>query len=350
MKKILVIEDDKVMRENTAEILELSNYEVTTAPNGKIGSVLAKAIKPDLIICDIMMPELDGYGVLLELSKDPSTSSIPFIFLSAKAEKSEIRKGMELGADDYLTKPFEDTELLKAIEIRFKKIELLKKEFSRDITGFNQFIDEVSGLKELQNLSKSRTASLYKKKEILFHPGDNPHYLYFLNRGKVKSFKSHDDGKDLITNIYVEGNFIGHVSLFEQKPYSETALVMEESEIYKIPKDDFLALVYRNRDVASKFIKMLSNQVSEQENHLLRIAYSTVRKRTAEALLHLLKRYPPKNNIASILVTREDLASMAGTASETVIRCLSEFKEDAFIEVHGREIIILNQKGLENIS
>ena len=88
MKKILVIEDDQIMRENTAEILELANFEVVTAPNGKIGAQLAKEIRPDLIVCDIMMPELDGYGVLHVLSKDNKTASIPFIFLTAKAEKS----------------------------------------------------------------------------------------------------------------------------------------------------------------------------------------------------------------------------------------------------------------------
>jgi CheY-like chemotaxis protein len=94
MKKILIIEDDQTMRENTAEILELAQFKVFTAPNGKIGSMMAKEVKPDLIICDIMMPELDGYGVLHVLAKDPKTASIPFIFLTAKAEKSEIRKGM----------------------------------------------------------------------------------------------------------------------------------------------------------------------------------------------------------------------------------------------------------------
>ena len=127
MKKILIIEDDKIIRENTVEILELAQYEVASAPNGKIGTALAKEIKPDLIVCDIMMPELDGYGVLYLLSKDPMTAAIPFIFLTAKAEKSEIRKGMELGADDYLTKPFEDTELLSAIQSRLKKVEALRK-------------------------------------------------------------------------------------------------------------------------------------------------------------------------------------------------------------------------------
>lgn len=349
MKKILLIEDDTIMRENTAEILELANFEVTTAPNGKVGCTLAKEKKPDLIVCDIMMPELDGYGVLHVLSKDPKTASIPFIFLTAKAEKSEVRKGMELGADDYLTKPFEDTELLNAIEMRFKKVEALKKEFSRDLDGINKFLDEASGLEELQSLSKSRPVSKYKKKEIIFHMGDKPHYLYFLNKGSVKSFKTHDDGKELITNVFKAGDFFGHVSLFEDKPYHDSALVMEDSEIFKIPKEDFLALVHKNRDVAQKFIKLLSNKVEEQEKQLLRLAYDTVRKRTAEALLYLLKKPGNTQKETSLRVTRDDLANLVGTATETVIRCLAEFKEDGFIEVNGREIQVINQKGLESV-
>lgn len=167
MKKILIIEDDTIMRENTAEILELAHYKVTTAPNGKVGCVMAKEMKPDLIVCDIMMPELDGYGVLHILSKDPKTSSIPFIFLTAKAEKSEMRKGMELGADDYLTKPFDDTELLNAIEVRLKKVEMIRNDFARDLNGLNHFFEEASGIQELQHLSKNRQPSRYKKKEVV---------------------------------------------------------------------------------------------------------------------------------------------------------------------------------------
>ena len=123
--KILLIEDNPDMRENTAEILELSGYEVTTAENGKIGVDLAQRTKPDLIICDVMMPVLDGYGVLYLLSKDNETAGIPFIFLTAKAERSDFRKGMEMGADDYVTKPFDDVELLNAVESRLRKSNLL---------------------------------------------------------------------------------------------------------------------------------------------------------------------------------------------------------------------------------
>ena len=114
-KKILLIEDNAEMRENTAEILQLAHYKVIAAMNGKEGVELAEKEEPDLIICDIMMPVLDGYGVLHMLSKNEKTASIPFIFLTAKAERTDFRKGMEMGADDYLPKPFEPRELLARI-------------------------------------------------------------------------------------------------------------------------------------------------------------------------------------------------------------------------------------------
>lgn len=124
MKKVLLIEDDFSLRENTAEILELSGYEVIMAPNGKIGADYAKAHRPNIIVCDIMMPEMDGYGVLQELSADDTTKHIPFIFLSAKTERSEIRKGMDLGADDYLTKPIDKSDLPNAVRKLLPEIKL----------------------------------------------------------------------------------------------------------------------------------------------------------------------------------------------------------------------------------
>src|SRR5690606_17586885 len=126
MKKILLIEDDTALRENTAELLELSGYEVFTAPNGKIGIEKVKSGNPDIIICDIMMPEIDGYGVLKAVSSEESSKNIPFIFLSAKTEHKEIRKGMDMGADDYLTKPFNEVELLSAVESRLAKASILE--------------------------------------------------------------------------------------------------------------------------------------------------------------------------------------------------------------------------------
>ena len=121
MKKILVIEDEPEMRKNLLTILRLEKFEPVGAENGKAGITFAKSMKPDLILCDVMMPEIDGFGVLKALRADAATASIPFIFLTAKGEKIDVRSGMNLGADDYLTKPVDKTDLLSAITSRFTR-------------------------------------------------------------------------------------------------------------------------------------------------------------------------------------------------------------------------------------
>jgi two-component system, OmpR family, alkaline phosphatase synthesis response regulator PhoP len=118
MNSILIIEDETLIRENTAELLTLNNYQIQTAANGRIGLAMLEAHHPDLILCDVMMPELDGYGVLTHLRQSPQLQTIPFIFLTAKADRPEMRYGMNLGANDYLTKPFTTSELLTAIKTR----------------------------------------------------------------------------------------------------------------------------------------------------------------------------------------------------------------------------------------
>ena len=129
VKKILIIEDDKTVRENLQSLLTEEGYMVFASRDGEKGILAAKKEIPDLIICDIMMPGKDGYAVLKELSDDNDTRGIPFVFLTAKVEKMDIRMGMNLGADDYLFKPFDADDLLKAISSRLKKKEVLKAEF-----------------------------------------------------------------------------------------------------------------------------------------------------------------------------------------------------------------------------
>lgn len=121
MKKILIIEDQPQMRRNLATILEMESFEVLTAENGRRGVELALASKPDLVICDVMMPELDGYGVLKALRTEKDTATLPFIFLTAKGEKSDHREGMNSGADDYLAKPVAREDLLAAVKARLER-------------------------------------------------------------------------------------------------------------------------------------------------------------------------------------------------------------------------------------
>ena len=136
MKKILVIEDEPEMRRNITALLRYKAYEPIAAENGRLGVEMARREKPDLILCDVMMPELDGYGVLRALQADAKLASIPFIFLTAKGEKDDLRSGMNLGADDYLTKPVANNDLVQAIEARLSRsARQAKREFKPDFSS-----------------------------------------------------------------------------------------------------------------------------------------------------------------------------------------------------------------------
>ena len=345
-RKILLIEDNHDVRENTAEILELADFEVITAENGKIGVQKAKNENPDLIICDIMMPELDGYGVLHILSRNTETASIPFIFLTAKAEKSDMRKGMNLGADDYLTKPFEETELMDAIESRLKRSDAIKVTFEQDSDGLNKFINEAKALVKLEKIATERAPKQYFKKEYIYREGDFPSGVYLINSGSVKIAKINDDGKELVTGLYKKGEYFGITAALQDDIYTENAVVLEDSVVCKLNKQEFLELLYTDRDVANQFIKILSNNLKEKEEELIDLAYNTVRRRVAVALLKLSENTSSDDD--KISISRMDIASIAGTAQESAIRFLSEFKNEGIIEIKGRSITITDREKLQN--
>ncbi len=349
MKKILLIEDNDNVRENTAEILELSNYEVIMAENGKIGVEKALEYLPDLIICDIMMPVLDGYGVLHSVHKNDTIKNTPFIFLTAKTERGDFRKGMELGADDYITKPFSGTELLNAVDSRLKKVELLKQELSPGIEGLQYLMQASVGKDYLKLLAEDRNINKYKKKEMVYSEGNHPNRLYYVLKGKIKTYKSNDNGKELVTEIFSAGDFLGYVAMLEGVVYKDSAAAMEETELAVIPREDFDELINNNKEVAQKFIRLLAKNISEKENQLVNIAYNSLRKKVADALLMLYKKYHQTAETSdALIISRGSLATIAGTAKESLIRTLSDFRNEKIIEMNGDgSIVILNLKKLE---
>ncbi|MEH2330981.1 EAL domain-containing response regulator [Nostoc sp.] len=167
MPKILIIEDEEAVRENILDLLEAENFETIAAANGRIGVHLAILEVPDLILCDMMMPEIDGYGVLTALHQDPSTATIPFIFLTAKSAKSDFRQGMDMGADDYITKPFTRAELLSAIMNRLEKYATLKRYLSPQTV-----INNLSPKMQLLEISLHRAIQQhnFQEFEIYYQP------------------------------------------------------------------------------------------------------------------------------------------------------------------------------------
>ena len=350
MKTILLIEDNDDIRNNTAEILELSNYNVIMAENGKIGVEKAIEHKPDLIICDIMMPVLDGYGVLHAVHKNDSIKNTPFIFLTAKTERNDFRKGMESGADDYITKPFDGTELLNAVDSRLKKLDLLKQELTPGLDDLKHLMQASIGNNALQSLTEDRNINKYKKKQLIYLEGNHPTRLYYILNGKVKARKTNEYGKELVTDLFSPGDFLGHIALLEGSVYKDTAEALEDTELAVIPKEDFEELINTNKEVAQKFIRLLAKNVSAKENQLLGLAYNSLRKKVADALIMMQTKYKlTKEEKFVIDISRESLATIAGTATESLIRTLSDFRNEKLIDIKEGSIIIINQKKLEHL-
>jgi len=338
-KKVLIIEDNDDIRENVIEILALAGYQASGASNGKSGVELAFKEIPDIILCDIMMPEMDGYGVLYMLSKRPETIAIPFIFLTAKAEHFDRRKGMEMGADDYLTKPFDDMELLNAIESRLRKKEGQQAFYSKSLDRLNSLVAKKDGLVALQQIIAERKARSFKKSQVIYYEGDKGNGLYLVISGKVKTIKLAEDGRELMTGIYSADDYLG-INAMLSNEYTDTATALEDSLLCMIPKEQLEQLLNLYPEVAREFIKLLANDVREKEEQLLQMAYHSVRKKMAQALLRLHRQ--PGSADDCFKIAREDLAAMAAMATETVSRTLSDFKEEGLIEKTGSTITILD--------
>lgn len=349
MKSILVIDDNKDIRENTAEILDLAGYKTFTAENGKKGVEVALKEKPDVIVCDIMMPELDGYGVLHLLKKNTDTENIPFIFLTAKTERSDFRKGMEMGADDYISKPFDDIELLNAIEVRLKKAEILDNKYSSSQQGISQFIKDVKGTGMMQQLEDQYEVESYIKKQSLYHEGKRPRFLYYLVKGKVKGIKTNEDGKEYITDLFSDGEFIGYPALIEDKNYDDSTIVLEDADIMQIPRDDFQQMIFGDLSIATKFIRIITQNVKEKEERLLSLAYSSLRKRIAKALVDIHGKVNADGQNNPIEFSRDDIAHYVGTATESLIRTLSDFKAEKLIVIKEGKIVITQLEKLKNL-
>lgn len=349
MKTILLIEDDRALRENTEELLALSGYSVTTAPNGQVGIKIAKEKLPDIIICDIMMPVVDGYGVLSTLSTDETTKHIPFIFLSAKTEHKEIRKGMDLGADDYLTKPFEEEDLLSAVESRLAKAQILAQDLNEKKVVLPSEA-EMRTLHELKNFFDDNGELVdFNQGETVYLEGSRSNKIYLILKGVVKCHNMDEDGKELITSLYRADDFLGFTSFMNNIPYQESATAMENVRLAGISKEDLMTILEKNHTISLELMELLTNDISEIKAQLLQMAYSSVRRKTAQTLLQFAEIMDTKTE-EPIKISRNDLACVAGIATESLIRTLSGFRKEGLISIEGRNIRIMELKALQYVS
>jgi len=349
-KSILVIENECEVRQQVSDLLELAGYHVHSTASGMEGLSIAKKHKPDLIVCDVVIPDLDGYGILRAIQNIPELVSSQFVFLTSKVGPADFRLGMDLGADDYLTKPFSGDDLLKVVQHRLRKASLLKDNHKNTLQGLTGFFSDLKDNKELLTLANQKTMKRMRKREIVFAEGDLPNYLFFIVTGKVKLFKMNDYGKEYIVDIRGEGEFFGYNAILGDNPYKNSCMTLENTELSLIPKSDFLELLVSNTQISLKFIKFVSNSLSEAENKLLHLAYNSARKRVAEALLFVHHKFSSDGDQdSSFNLLRENLSAIAGISPESVSRNLTNFRDEGLIETNNGSIKILSLKKLELI-
>ncbi len=347
MKKILLVEDDTSLRENIMELLDLSGFQVFSTPNGKMAIDIAKKEAPDIVLCDIMMPEVDGYEVLAQFSSCESTKHIPFIFVSAKTERQDVRKGMDLGADDYLTKPFEEEELLNAIHSRLEKAKQLESVFLYRNERNKQH--DIRSLNELKNFFDDHGQSFsFKKDETIYTMGDHSNMVYLISKGVVKCCGLDEEGKELITSVYSEDDFLGFTSLTENLPYREYAIAIENVELSGISKTHVKSILEENQSVSLELLNVMAEDLVHIKKQLLQMAYSSVRKKTAQTLL-LYSQAMNKGKDTPLKISRSDLAGVAGIATESLIRTLSDFKNEGLIAIENRDIRVLDSEALKQV-
>ncbi len=260
-----------------------------------------------------------------------------------------MRKGMDMGADDYLTKPFDDLELLNAIESRLQKHNQILKNANKS-QAFEGLLNEARSAKLLDDLSEKSRLRVYNKKQYIYQDGDQAGYVYYVKSGKIRTSLLYPDGREINTGIFTPGEFLGYESVLLNTPYPECAEALEPAELHLIPRDEFNALLFKDPGIAKKFIQLLSGNIQEKQEQLLKLAYNSVRKRVADALIDLAKKYSTNDSDnGEIKISRDDLASMVGTANETISRTLADFKDEKLIEKEGSVIKIVSLEKLRAI-
>lgn len=347
-QKILLIASEPTVRTSISEILELADYNLIQAADGKSGVELAVQESPDVIITELSLTGLDGFGVIHLLQTKPWFAHTVFIVLCSSCEKRELRKAMEMGADDVIIKPIEGTELLSCLETRIRK---------REMGGAWKKKEEQQGpLAETEReihdfLVKDRNVDRYNKKQLIVKEGERPTRLYYLINGKARSFKTHPDGKDLVIELYGPGDYLGFIEIINDTNHDETVEAIDYTELALIPRKDFEELITQNTLASRKFMERIAYRNTRLHQRLLWLAYHSLRQKVAAALLHLRDKYgeSPAGSF-EINMNRAAFASIAGTAIESSIRTLGEFKSERMIELEPDGTIrLLNEKKLQQL-
>ncbi|MDB5273237.1 MAG: transcriptional regulator [Chitinophagaceae bacterium] len=351
MKKnsILIIDDHEEICRHAKSLLQLEHYEVSLAHSGNEALKILSEESFDLILCALVLPDMDGYEIL-EKKQKSANQSIPFVFMATTYDNHSFREAMNRGADDYLLKPFTGEDLLNVVDIRIHK-QLSFKDCSAKEDEVVSYIEHVfQHIKEDHPLLQNRNVRNLKNKEVLLLEGDQSLNIYYVVSGRVKTYKSDDEGKQYLTDICLQGDFVGCAAVLTNHSVLESIIATEESQVIMIPKQDFINFLYADSNTFMKFAQELCIKVHDTEKKLIDMAYSSARKRISEALLFVLGKYHSQdvsNN--DIPFQRNTLSSLAAVSNECVSRNLTDFKNEGLIRIIKNKIFILDYNKLKNI-
>ncbi|MFM8179618.1 MAG: cyclic nucleotide-binding domain-containing protein [Candidatus Kapaibacterium sp.] len=343
MDMILLIESDPAIASHVTDVLQLASHAVMRVASGREAVSAAMEHRPNLVICTLAAKDIDGMSVLRIISSNPATKRTPFIMIGVPSDYATLRRMMEAGADDVLSTSFTDAELLGAVAARLRLSQSRHDHVSDEQPPETRPAEIMPMDNDLSALRRHGRVKKFRKGENIYAEDSTPHAIYYVVHGKVKTYRTHELGKDLITGLYGDGMFFGHIAALEEKPHTDAAQALDESEVIVIPHTEFLNVLLHSAMMSHRFLRMLADELDSKDDSLVRLAYNSVRKRVADALLALERQYHMSSpDPFHITISRENLANLAGTATETTIRTLHDFKEERLIDIKGSTIAILD--------
>ena len=350
-RTIVVIEDQDEVRENLMETLELEGYEVVGAADGHAGIRAVRERLPHLVLCDVMMPRLDGYGVLKLLRDDAATRHIPLIFLTARAEREDLRRGMNLGAADYITKPFFQDELLNVVAQRV----LPEGQRSEATPGANNGLaansqpganDKVDAA--LEALAATGRQREYRDRAPIYFRSDPARVVGRVLEGRIRLYRDTEFDKVLTVDVVGPGGWYGVDDLLAGGTHALSAAAHPRATVAVVEAADALDAFRRHPELLWWVSGQLAQDLALRAEQLVQVAYFSVRKRVAEYLLRASGGQVAGG--AHIDLRREDIAEAVGSTPESVTRVLTEFRREGLVALpNPGDIVVEDADGLADV-
>jgi len=347
MKRIMLIGDKPAAGNNTRDILALSNFNVLTAEDVATAGALASKEPPDLLLCDLAGPDADLQSTLASLQQQPALKQLPIIVFTGDADKANTRHIMDLGADDYLIKPFEGIELLRAVDACLEK----QQRRLQVPHPANPMPDPASPIEPSHSWRPAdRELQYYRKKKMLYAEGHRASQVWYIVDGKIITYLVHPGGKELITGIHGPGECVGYTAVLGRGAHTDNARILEDAQLIGISRQEFLSFLQSDSAFARQLVHWLAETAGNTDAGLLNFAYSSLRKKVANGILQLADNLQQQQEGKRyIAISRENLAAFVGSAPESLTRTLGDFRKEGLIDITDGRIWLLNEEKLQNM-